>query len=188
MAYVEKSLRNKHPEEKLHILTAKGNSGSFTYDGIELGAERVTHEVEDTLEELKRQGKEIKKLSVVGYSLGGLVARYVVGLLYSNGWFSKLEPVNFTTFATPHLGVRTPLNSKIELCTPISSMTVPPHITQHASPKPIHSPTSKPSTSTTSPNTPPTSSTRPTPSPRKFHRIRALHHYQPAWRPAAKQS
>lgn len=109
MAYVEKSLRNKHPEEKLHILTAKGNSGSFTYDGIELGAERVTHEVEDTLEELKRQGKEIKKLSVVGYSLGGLVARYVVGLLYSNGWFSKLEPVNFTTFATPHLGVRTPL-------------------------------------------------------------------------------
>lgn len=108
MAYVESSLRNKYPEDELHILTAKGNSGSFTYDGIELGAERVTHEVEDTLEELEREGKEIKKLSVVGYSLGGLVARYVIGLLYSNGWFSKLEPVNFTTFASPHLGVRTP--------------------------------------------------------------------------------
>ncbi|MCJ1471021.1 hypothetical protein MMC07_009669 [Pseudocyphellaria aurata] len=108
MAYVESSLRNKYPEEKLHILTAKGNSGSFTYDGIELGAERVTHEVEDRLEELEKEGKEIKKLSVVGYSLGGLVARYVVGLLYSKGWFSRLEPVNFTTFATPHLGVRTP--------------------------------------------------------------------------------
>lgn len=108
MAYVESSLRNKYPEEKLHILTAKGNSGSFTYDGIELGAERVTHEVEDTLEKLKQEGKEITKLSVVGYSLGGLVARYVVGLLYSKGWFDRLEPVNFTTFATPHLGVRTP--------------------------------------------------------------------------------
>lgn len=109
MAYVEYSLRNKYPQEKLHILTAKSNSGNFTYDGIELGAERVTHEVEDTLEELEREGKAIKKLSVVGYSLGGLVARYTIGLLYSKGWFSKLEPVNFTTFATPHLGVRTPL-------------------------------------------------------------------------------
>lgn len=108
MAYVESSLRNKYPEDELHILTAKGNAGSFTYDGIELGAERVTHEVEDRLEELEREGKGIKKLSVVGYSLGGLVARYVIGLLYSNGWFSKLEPVNFTTFASPHLGVRTP--------------------------------------------------------------------------------
>ena len=108
MAYVEKSLRDQYPEDVLHILTAKGNSGSFTYDGIELGAERVTHEVEDTLEELAREGKEIRKLSVVGYSLGGLVARYVIGLLHSNGWFSKVEPINFTTFATPHLGVRTP--------------------------------------------------------------------------------
>ena len=109
MAYVEKSLRDQYPEDVLHILTAKGNSGSFTYDGIELGAERVTQEVEDTLEELAREGKEIRKLSVVGYSLGGLVARYVIGLLHSNGWFSKIEPINFTTFATPHLGVRTPL-------------------------------------------------------------------------------
>jgi len=44
-----------------------------------------------------------------GYSLGGLVARYSIGLLYSNGWFDRLEPVNFTTFASPHLGVRTPI-------------------------------------------------------------------------------
>lgn len=109
MSYVEQSLRNRYPEDELHILTAKANQGNFTYDGIELGAERVTHEVEDTLNRLEREGKEIRKLSVVGYSLGGLVARYVVGLLYSNGWFSKLEPVNFNTFATPHLGVRTPL-------------------------------------------------------------------------------
>ena len=46
---------------------------------------------------------------MVGYSLGGLVARYSIGLLYSKGWFDRVEPVNFTTFATPHLGVRTPI-------------------------------------------------------------------------------
>ncbi|PQE24494.1 lipase serine esterase protein [Rutstroemia sp. NJR-2017a WRK4] len=106
---VAKSLRAKHPEESLHILVAKRNSGSFTYDGIELGGERVTAEIEEEIEKLARDGQQITRLSVVGYSLGGLVARYSVGLLESKGFFEKIKPVNFTTFATPHLGVRTPL-------------------------------------------------------------------------------
>ncbi|KAH0558456.1 hypothetical protein GP486_004885 [Trichoglossum hirsutum] len=109
MDYVASVLRERHSEDKIHILVAKCNSGNFTYDGIELGGERVTHEIEETLEDLARNGQKIRKLSVVGYSLGGLVARYAIGLLYSKGWFDKLEPVNFTTFATPHLGARTPL-------------------------------------------------------------------------------
>lgn len=69
----------------------------------------MTKEIEDTLETLKSDGQDIKKLSIVGYSLGGLVARYAIGLLYSTGWFERIQPVNFTTFASPHLGVRTPL-------------------------------------------------------------------------------
>ena len=85
----------------------KTNSGNNTYDGIGLGGERVTHEIETYLNELQQAGKTVKKLSVVGYSLGGLVARYAVGILYSRGWFAKIEAVNFTTFASPHLGVRT---------------------------------------------------------------------------------
>lgn len=109
LAYLSSALREKYPQDKLHILAVKRNAGSFTYDGIELGGERVTQEIEDTLEELARNGQVINKLSVVGYSLGGLVARYAIGLLYHKGWFDKLEPVNFTTFASPHLGVRTPL-------------------------------------------------------------------------------
>jgi hypothetical protein len=93
----------------LIVLVCKRNAGSFTYDGIEVGAERVAKEIEETLEELARDGYKIKKLSMVGYSLGGLVARYAIGLLHHNGWFDKIYPANFTTFATPHLGVRTPL-------------------------------------------------------------------------------
>lgn len=108
MWYIESALREKYAADKLHILVSKSNAGNFTYDGIELGAERVTHEIESLLEELERGGKRVRKLSIVGYSLGGLVARYAIGLLYSRGWFSKLDPINFTTFATPHLGVRTP--------------------------------------------------------------------------------
>lgn len=106
--YVANSLREQFPEDKLHILLPKRNAGSFTYDGIELGGERVAQEIEEKLEELARAGHKITKISMIGYSLGGLVARYAIGLLYHKGWFEKLEPVNFVTFATPHLGVRTP--------------------------------------------------------------------------------
>ncbi|CAL3973524.1 unnamed protein product [Diplocarpon coronariae] len=103
------SLREKYPKESLHILVAKRNSGSFTYDGIERGGERVCLEIEEEIEKLARAGQEISRISLVGYSLGGLVARFTVGLLDSKGFFEKIKPVNFTTFATPHLGVRTPL-------------------------------------------------------------------------------
>ena len=102
-------MRERYGHDRLHILVAERNSGNFTYDGIELGGERVAHEVEETLEALTANGHAIKKLSVVGYSLGGLVARYALGLLYARGWLDKLEPVNFTTFVSPHVGVRTPL-------------------------------------------------------------------------------
>ena len=109
MAYVAAALRDKHAEDKLHILVAKTNSDTYTYDGIDLGAERVTQEIETYICDLEKEGTHIKKLSIVGYSLGGLVARYAIGLLFSNGWFDRLEPVNFTTFASPHLGVRAPV-------------------------------------------------------------------------------
>ena len=82
----------------------------YTYDGIEVGGERVAQEIEEEVERLEKEGVYIKKLSMVGYSLGGLVARYTIGLLYSKGWFEKVAPVNFTTFASPHLGVKAPLN------------------------------------------------------------------------------
>lgn len=110
LKYVHDTLRERFPEEKLHILNAKCNSGSFTYDGVDTGGERVADEVERTLDELSNKGHRITKISVIGYSLGGLIARYAIGLLNERGIFKKIQPVNFTTFATPHLGVRTPLN------------------------------------------------------------------------------
>ena len=63
----------------------------------------------------------LKKISFVAHSLGGLVARYAVGKLYEkpgeanssdspskakSGEIAGLEPMNFITFATPHLGSR----------------------------------------------------------------------------------
>jgi esterase/lipase len=60
---------------------------------VDTGGERVANEVEEKLEELAEAGHDIKKISVIGYSLGGLVARFAVGLLYSRGVFEKIQPV-----------------------------------------------------------------------------------------------
>ncbi|EMD90613.1 hypothetical protein COCC4DRAFT_19893 [Bipolaris maydis ATCC 48331] len=109
LKYVSTTLSERFPSEKLYVLVAARNSGSFTYDGIDTGGERVAQEIEGKLEELAESGHNITKISIIGYSLGGLVSRYAIGLLYRRGIFDKIRPINFTTFATPHLGVRTPL-------------------------------------------------------------------------------
>jgi alpha/beta superfamily hydrolase len=87
------TLRDRFPEDKLHILVVKRNAGSFTYDGADTGGERVAEEIEQKLEELLESGHEITKLSVVGYSFGGLIARYAIGLLFHRGIFKKIQPV-----------------------------------------------------------------------------------------------
>lgn len=74
----------------------------------------------------------LKKISFIAHSLGGLFARYAISILYSQqaketgsgasvmltsggseisrtsglGAIAGLEPTNFITLATPHLGVR----------------------------------------------------------------------------------
>lgn len=79
-----------------------------------------------------KKTKSLKRISFLGHSLGGLFARYAIAVLYSpdtynsdqprdpancmmensqrtdfsRGMIAGLEPVNFITLATPHLGVR----------------------------------------------------------------------------------
>lgn len=91
MRSIAKALRSRHPPDELHMLLAKRNSGSFTYDGIELGGERVCAEIEDELRAMEGRGGKIRKLSIIGYSLGGLVSRYAVGLLYAKGILDTVE-------------------------------------------------------------------------------------------------
>src|SRR6185436_18933051 len=86
-----KALRAQHDEDKLYLLVAKSNSGYFTYDGIETGGERVCVEIETELAAIKERGGNITKLSVVGYSMGGLFARYALGLLEAKGILESLE-------------------------------------------------------------------------------------------------
>ncbi|GFP89592.1 putative lipase ydl109c [Phtheirospermum japonicum] len=62
--------------------------------------------------------ESLQKISFLAHSLGGLIARYAIAVLYTpnvdfekscpsnNGLIAGLEAINFITLATPHLGVR----------------------------------------------------------------------------------
>ncbi|PAV23659.1 hypothetical protein PNOK_0072700 [Pyrrhoderma noxium] len=90
---------------ELDVLVAEANRDQSTYDGIDWGGERVADEIADRVGELEASGKKVIKFSITGYSLGGLVSRYVIGILHQRGFFKEVKPVNFTTFATPHIGL-----------------------------------------------------------------------------------
>ncbi|KAF5746754.1 putative lipase ROG1 [Tripterygium wilfordii] len=102
----------------------------LTFDGVDVMGERLAEEV---ISVMKRH-PTVQKISFVGHSLGGLVARYAIAKLYGQnlsreisqgngasrtdgssetcheekfrGKIAGLEPMNFITFATPHLGSR----------------------------------------------------------------------------------
>lgn len=99
MKTVVKTLRDAYSEDELYILLPKRNKGSSTYDGIERGGERVCEEIQEELRKIEANGGNITKLSVVGYSLGGLVSRYAVGLLHAKGVLDQLRPMVRGIFA-----------------------------------------------------------------------------------------
>ncbi|KAL7341107.1 ADP-ribose pyrophosphatase [Rhodotorula toruloides] len=85
----------------LEVLISKANgiSAGHLYDGID--------EIDEEVRRLEKEGAKVERFSIVGYSLGGLVARYVLGLLDSRtpSFFTHAQPKNFTTFASPWIGI-----------------------------------------------------------------------------------
>ncbi len=101
MRNIARDLRAQYPHDKLHLHFAKRNTGSFTYDGIERGGERVCAEIEAELNAIEKRGGNVKKLSIIGYSLGGLVSRYAIGLLYAKGILDKVQCMVRTVYIFP---------------------------------------------------------------------------------------
>jgi pimeloyl-ACP methyl ester carboxylesterase len=97
--------------ERLQVLKPKSNSAFMgTYDGIEKGAIRIWREVMATVSPL---GDDVKAISLVGHSLGGLYARFLARLLDDSFLFERAEPRFFVTLASPHLSVRRPINGPV---------------------------------------------------------------------------
>ncbi|KAK4374517.1 hypothetical protein RND71_005194 [Anisodus tanguticus] len=115
----------KRLPDKIVVHCSECNSSRLTFDGVDRMGERLAKEVEDVI----KRWPGVRKISFVAHSLGGLVARYAIGRLYerptkteivdlngsclvreenvsSEETVAGLEPVNFITVATPHLGSR----------------------------------------------------------------------------------
>ncbi|KAL4571299.1 hypothetical protein LXL04_018057 [Taraxacum kok-saghyz] len=94
-----------HCESYLYRAGSECNSSTLTFDGVDRMGERLAEEVVA----VTKRWPEVSKISFVAHSLGGLVARYAIGKLYENcpvNRIAGLQPVNFITVATPHLGSR----------------------------------------------------------------------------------
>ncbi|KAK9451653.1 putative serine esterase-domain-containing protein [Limtongia smithiae] len=103
MEMVKENLLKQHPD--VSVLVVSTYSGNLTYDGVSVCGNRVIEEMKEKIEDTKNdEGVVITKISIIGYSLGGLIGRYVAGELFRSGFFDTIAPMNFTTFATPHLG------------------------------------------------------------------------------------
>ncbi|KAF5387305.1 hypothetical protein D9757_005779 [Collybiopsis confluens] len=119
MARIAEETLCSNVQDPVHILLAEANHEEGTYDGIDWCAERVASEIIREIHRLQiEQHRPVRKFSITGYSLGGLVSRYIVGILAQRGFFAALEgntesdpnmilmtPMNFNTIATPHIGL-----------------------------------------------------------------------------------
>lgn len=96
MAFIKKSLLDHHAsslsnsDTHLVVYSAKSFELYYTYDGIDVCGARVANEVETQISLLQAADKLVTKLSIVGYSLGGLISRYCIGLLYQRGLFDPV--------------------------------------------------------------------------------------------------
>lgn len=110
MAYIKSQLERQFPtssEDSLFVYTTGSHPGYITYDGIDVNGKRISDEIREITASLNERGK-VTKFSCVGYSLGGLMSRYAIGELYSSRYFGEIQPVNFITFCSPHVGVLLP--------------------------------------------------------------------------------
>ncbi|KAL2894923.1 hypothetical protein RDABS01_010832 [Bienertia sinuspersici] len=127
--YGAKQFLKAYPQEIL-VHCSERNTATLTFDGIDVMGERLSEEVISVIQRYPH----LSKISFIGHSLGGLIARYAIALLYEGNYKNKLlkvhgesmsnggakisheedyigkiaglEPVNLITFATPHLGSR----------------------------------------------------------------------------------
>lgn len=108
---IENNCSSSDPDERIIVHKTGSHSGYLTYDGVDVNGKRIRDEIVETADGLNGEDGKVTKFSLIGYSMGGLVARYALGILYHDGFFDQVQPIHFVTFCTPHVGVVNPSNS-----------------------------------------------------------------------------
>lgn len=78
------------------VINSAVSTSQLTFDGIDCCGDRLVTLVESIVEEHARQGLTVAKISLIGYSLGGLICRYAVGKLFASGallWMRATDSV-----------------------------------------------------------------------------------------------
>lgn len=95
---------NDTTDTSVVVYIAKSFEFYYTYDGIDVCGTRVANEIEQEINRLNStknnndnnnnksssSSSRVTKLSIIGYSLGGLISRYCIGLLYQRGLFDPI--------------------------------------------------------------------------------------------------
>jgi hypothetical protein len=86
------------------VLRSISNENTKSLNGLKTGGESLASEIVDLI----GKNSQLRRISVVGNSLGGLYSRYAMQLLFndSDQTIAGLQPHRFMSIATPHLGVR----------------------------------------------------------------------------------
>ncbi|KAI9265980.1 putative serine esterase-domain-containing protein [Sporodiniella umbellata] len=102
--YLSEQLLEKFTSIETYISTV--NEGWLMNDGIDACGIRLAQEIYTHIVELRlSQSITITHFSIFGHSMGGLLARFAVGVLDRQQVFKNIKLMNFITFASPHLGV-----------------------------------------------------------------------------------
>ncbi|XP_059631189.1 lipid droplet phospholipase 1-like isoform X2 [Cornus florida] len=127
--FAAKQFLKRYPQDII-VHCSECNSSMLTFDGVDVMGKRLADEVISVI----TRYLDLQKISFIAHSLGGLIARYAIAKLYGQdiqrkpsqgngecgsdksnhpcseekfkGKIAGLEPMNFITVATPHLGSR----------------------------------------------------------------------------------
>ncbi|XP_010915522.1 uncharacterized protein [Elaeis guineensis] len=147
--YAEDELKKRLGSNFL-IYASSSNAYTKTLRGVDGAGRRLADEVLNVVQKTE----SLKKISFLAHSLGGLFTRYAITILYNQdilnrsrhenvisssiitseksacfsnlGKIAGLEPINFITLATPHLGVRGKKQLPFLLGVPILEKLAPP--------------------------------------------------------------
>merc|ERR1711988_427480 len=97
-------------QQGYRVLVVHCNDGNLSDDGVEICAQRAVEEVRSVVTQ-----ERLESISLVGFSFGGLVVRYMAALMYTElkgqPRIAGLTPHVLMTCGSPHAGVAGTLNS-----------------------------------------------------------------------------
>jgi hypothetical protein len=91
--------------ENIIILKPTCNNFFRSWNGIKICATKVYNYLIENINELNYNIDSKIQLSIIGQSMGGIVGRYVIYLLFMNSYFqTKIIPHTYISIVSPHLG------------------------------------------------------------------------------------